>query len=124
MKPFFIIAFLCLSAFAVTAQGDSTRYIFGLPVTEDDTATEFPQRDLDPANRYTPVAADQLPSDLREALETGEQYAGWKDSTIYYQKNTGLYMVPIRYEGGVKLFGLTEKGHPVTYNEITVVPKE
>lgn len=109
--------------FAVTAvfsQADSTRYINGLPVSEDDTVQQFPQADLGPKNKLTAVPVNKLPSRLLEVLESEDQYKGWQDSTIYFEKNTGLYLVPVKYKEGVKIFGLSENGDPVTFDEITV----
>lgn len=121
MRNIFLAATLLFSsATAVCAQEDSTRYIFGLPVSEDDTVRQVVTQDLEPKNRYTPVSVDKLPEKLRDALQKGEQYKGWQDSTIYFEENTGLYLVPIKYEEGVKLFGLSPNGQPVTYNEIVI----
>lgn len=102
------------------AQNDSTRYINGLPVSEDDTARQFLDKtDLEPKNSLGPVSISQLPQKLRDALEKGDQYDGWKDSTIYFEKNTGLYHVPVKYSEGVKIFGLNENGDPVTFREVS-----
>lgn len=116
---FHVAALIFLSATCVFAQSDSTRYINGLPVSEDDTA-QVAKTDLDPKNTLTAVAPDELPDKLREVLDKDDQYKGWQDSTVYFQENTGLYLVPVRYEEGVKLFGLSERGHPVTFNEIII----
>ena len=108
-----------LAATAAYAQHDSTRYINGLPVGEDDTA-QVSSGDLAPVNRITPIPPANLPARLRDALEEGDQYNGWQDTIIYREENTGLYLVPLKYEGRVKVFGLNERGHPVTFREVTV----
>lgn len=110
-------AFILLAATAVVAQEDSTRYINGLPVSEDDTAQRFPQRDLHPKNELAPVQIRDVPAKLLEVLKEEEHYRGWQDSTIYFDSNTGLYLIPIRYAEGVKVYGLNEDGHPVTFSE-------
>ena len=109
------VTWLC--AVNVFAQDDSTRYIFGLPVNDDDSVGRFPDSDRAPVNVIIPVAAHELPGSLREVLEAEDQYEGWQDSTVYLQKNTGIYLVPIRNDKRVKIFGLNEKGDPVTYDE-------
>ena len=121
MNRIFAIAatLICLSAGKVLAQDDSTRYIFGLPVSEDDTARQFPVRDLAPKNTRTPVNASALPQSLLEILDREPQYEGWRDSTVYFDKNTGLYLVPVRYEQDVRIFGLNENGRPVTYDDVS-----
>jgi hypothetical protein len=102
---------------AVFSQVDSTRYINGLPVSEDDTVTGFPGTDLGPKTILQPMSREDLPARLVEVLEKKPQYNGWRDSTIYFEKNTGIYHVPIKYNDGVKVFGLNENGDPVTFSE-------
>ena len=104
---------------------DSTRYINGLPVSEDDTTQQFlKDRDLEPKNRLTVVPADQLPVKLRDELDSDEQYAGWRDSSVYFDANTEIYHVPVKYAEGVKIFGMKENGDPVTFREVSDAPKE
>lgn len=114
-----IAAFVFFGSTPLFSQGDSTKYINGLPVSEDDTAIHEPQRDFEPHNRLRPVTANSLPAKLREILDEEEVYQGWEDTTIYYEKNTDLYIVPIRHRNSVKIFGLTENGDPVTFSEVT-----
>ena len=117
-KILVIAAFFLFGSTAVFSQSDSTRYINGLPVSEDDTARQAPQTDFTPANKRVPVAEAYLPAELREVLDEEEIYRGWQDTTIYFERNTGLYIVPIRYSEGVKIFGLTKDGEPVTFSEV------
>ena len=91
----FTTTLLILLAAKSSAQNDSTRYINGLPVTEDDTARQSVQRDIEPKDKLRAVAPEALPADLLKALEDEEQYAGWRDSTVYYDVNTNLYIVHI-----------------------------
>jgi hypothetical protein len=115
-----IAAIITLSAGNVFSQDDSARYIFGIPVrSDDDTARSFPARDYVPPKKIKPVGVAALPAEVREALETEEQYTGWQDSTVYLDLNTGLYIVPIKHRTGVKIFGLNKKGEPVTYDEVS-----
>lgn len=111
----FAVVMLCTAA--AFSQDDSTRYIFGIPVDANDTVPDFPDVDFEPVNDLRPVAPYALPVEVREALKD-PLYAGWQDSTIYFQKNTGLYLVPVKYEHGIKTFGLTAHGKPVTYEDV------
>lgn len=111
-------ALLLLGVFPVFGQ-DSTRYIHGLPVSDDDTVRNFPQTDRQPDNKYRALAVKDLPSRLRKTLDEEPQYEGWRDSTVYLEINTDLYIVPVKYDGGIKVFGLKEDGNAVTYSEVS-----
>jgi hypothetical protein len=115
---FTLAAIMVLVYSSAFSQGDSTLYINGLPVSEDDTVQQFPAQEVPPTDKLKPVGVPQLPDEVREALEEQSQYSGWRDSTIYFEENTGLYLVPVKYEGGVRIFGLDENGEPVTYDEV------
>jgi hypothetical protein len=116
----FTAALLCLLAAESSAQNDSTRYINGLPVTEDDTARQVVQSDIEPKDKLRAVAPEALPADLLKTLEDEEQYAGWRDSTVYFDANTNLYIVHIKSGDAVKIIGLNENGKPVTFSELSV----
>ena len=116
---FIIAAIITFSAPDVFSQDDSTRYIFGLPVSDDDTTRAFPQRDHVPPNTIKPVGMVLLPDEVREALESQDQYKGWQDSTIYLDLNTGLYIVPVKRGSRVRIYGLNKSGEPVTYSEVS-----
>src|SRR5688500_14868638 len=107
-KPLLIAAIL-MSATQLLAQDDSTVYRFGLPITEDDTTTQFPPADMEPANKLVVVPMNDLPKKLLRTLNREEQYAGWRDTSVYFEKNTGLYHVPVKHEDGVRVFGLNEE---------------
>ncbi|MEX2233251.1 MAG: hypothetical protein WD824_13900 [Cyclobacteriaceae bacterium] len=117
-----IAAFILLALTTAFSQNDSTRYINGLPVSEDDTVGQFPQQDLGAKNKLIAVEVNDLPPKLLDVLKKEEQYHGWQDSTIYFEKNTGIYHVPVKYEEGVKIFGLNENGDPVSFREVTPRP--
>lgn len=121
MKTVFCIAaaLVLLGNFPAFGQDDSTRYIHGIPVSDDDTVRNFPQRDRQPDNRYRPLSVAELPSGLLKVLDEEPQYDGWRDSTVYFEVNTDLYIVPVKYDGGVKIFGLQEDGNAVTYSDVS-----
>ncbi|HEX8039418.1 MAG TPA: hypothetical protein VF490_09705 [Chryseosolibacter sp.] len=120
---YFTAALLCAFALSAYSQADSTRYINGLPVPENDTTTNFP-KDLPPDNRMVPVDISQLPPGVLNALRKEDQYKGWQDTTIYHDANAGLYFVPLRYEEGIRIFGLNDQGNAVTYNEVITRKEE
>ena len=111
------LIFLCTSR--AFAQNDSTRYINGLPVSEDDTARQFLQTDLEPKDHLRAVPPDALPSDVLKALDRDALYNGWRDSTVYYDRNTSLFMIHIKSGQSVKIIGMNDRGKPVTFSEVT-----
>jgi hypothetical protein len=92
MKTICMALFLvCTSVSLTLAQRDSTRYEYGLPVTEDDTATDFPSTDLYPPKNYQQLNAAQLPRRVLKALRKQHQYRGWEQGgyiLIRTQKST------------------------------------
>ena len=101
------------------AQNDSTRYRFGLPVGESDTTRNSPLIDVEPENKLMAVPMSDLPKKVLRALKSEDQYQGWRDTTVYYERNTGIYHVPVKSEDGIRVFGLTKDGHPVTFDIVT-----
>lgn len=104
------------------AQGDSTVYRFGLPVSDDDTARQFLQRDMEPRNELTAVPVKNLPREVLEALDSEDQFEGWRDSIVYYQENTGRYVVPVKADDGIRIYGVNKNGKAVTFDMISESP--
>ena len=121
MKTFLFVAALLLCG-SVYGQEDSTIYRFGLPVSNDDTARQFLERDMEPRNELTEVPVNELPDEVLEALDSQDQYKGWRDSTVYYEENTGHYLVHVKREDGIRVFGLSENGEVVTFDMVTESP--
>ena len=117
-----LIAALMISAAELLGQNDSTIYRFGLPIPEDDTARNFPATDIEPETKMMAVPASELPAEVLEALTSQDQYEGWRDTTVYYEKNTGLYRVPVKDKDGIRIFGLNKEGEPVTFDMVTEPP--
>lgn len=116
---------MLLFAMDAFAQEDSTRYINGLPVSEDDTARQFLQnRDLEPKDRLVIVPLDRLPEKLMDELDSEDLYQGWRDTAVYFDSNTKIYHVPVKYAEGVKIFGMRENGDPVTFREVSDPPEK
>lgn len=117
-----LMLFVAMDAFA---QEDSTRYINGLPVSEDDTARQFLQnRDLEPKDRLVIVPLDRLPEKLVDELDSEDIYQGWRDTSVYFDSNTKIYHIPVKYADGVKIFGMRENGDPVTFREVSDPPEK
>lgn len=119
MKILLIAALIVTSTTLWAQESDSTVYRFGLPVSNDDTTRQFLQDDRIPRNEWKAVPVDDLPSEVLEAITEGDQYKGWRDSTVYYEENTGHYIVPVEAEDGLRIYGLSEDGEPVTFDMIS-----
>jgi hypothetical protein len=120
MKTICIALFLlCSSACVLIAQTDSTRYEYGLPVTEDDTATDFPSTDLYPPTNYREVNVTDLPGRVRKALTKQDQYRGWEKGLLYFDQNTKIYFVEVPRGDDVHVFGLSKSGKPVSFDIYT-----
>lgn len=113
----FLIAALLVST-ALFAQNDSTVYRFGLPVSEDDTTGQFLQSDRIPEDSWRALPLIEVPEDVLEAIRERKQYAGWEDSTVYYDKDTELYLIPVEREDGIRIYGLNKHGKPVTFDMV------
>ena|SRR5688572_16361098 len=124
LRSLILIAFVVLAGqmSAFGQEKDSTRYINGLPVSEDDTVQQFLPGDLEPKSKLMEVPPEALPSAILKVLNEQEQYRGWRDSTVYFESNTRLYIIPVRSRDGVTIYGLNEDGKPVTF-DVTSPPK-
>ncbi len=113
-----IAALMALNTAAVYSQADSTQYIFGLPVTKDDTARRSLEQDFQPKNLEI-VSISKLPNRVRKVLDKEAQYKGWQDSLVYFNTNTKLFVIPVKNGSTIKIYGLNENGRPVTFSEVT-----
>jgi hypothetical protein len=111
----FLIGGLCP---ALMAQADSTRFEYGLPVTDDDTAKNFPSADIYPLKSYQRLNATQLPKKVLKALRRKE-YKGWQQGDLYFDRNTEIYIVEVPRDKDVYVFGLSEEGKPVSLDIYT-----
>ena len=112
-----LIAALLFASVPLFAQNDSTVYRFGLPVSDDDTTGQFLQSDRIPRNTWKAVPLKDLPKKVREAITEEELYEG-RDSIVYFERNTGLYLVPVERDDGIRIYGLNENGNPVTFDMV------
>ncbi len=100
----------------VFAQEDSTEYEYGLPVTEDDTARNFPSVDLYPPANLKRLIPPQLPRRVLRALTRESQYKGWETGELYYDRNTDRYLIQIPRDDDMYVYTLSPEGKPVAIN--------
>lgn len=107
-----IFAFVC--SFPVAAQQDSTEYAYGIPVTEDDTATNFPSTDFYPPRNLKKLIPPELPRRVLKALTHEFQYKGWERGELFYDRNTENYLVQIPRNNDIYVYTLSAEGKPVS----------
>lgn len=114
---FILTCIWLFSAVSGRAQGDSVRYYYGLPVTGEDSVIETETPDRPPYRRITTVPVDELPGELVKALDERPIYEGWRDTIVYFDQNSKLYVVPIPYDQGIRIFRLNARGKPVAFDD-------
>jgi hypothetical protein len=76
---------------------------------------ELPQ-DLPPIRNLAEVSKDTIPTRLIKTLRNSELYAGWETLPMYIDKNTGLYMLYLKKDSTITIYGFNEHGKPITYD--------
>lgn len=120
VRNFVIICLVFLAATAVRAQVDSdttTVYLHGIPVSEDDTVSNFPGRDLAPSNQYRKVEYPSLPAGLSKELNNNKIFEGYDRQRIFFDPLNKRYYVYIRLKDIVRIYGLSAEGKVLTFDE-------
>lgn len=120
MKRIILFSVFLLASVVSFAQIDSdtsTVYRYGLPISEDDTVTNFPGFDFKPFNEYKKVSFDALPKELREELNENSRFSGWRDSLLYFDDVNNRYFVTIPVDSTVQIFGFNKRGNVITFDE-------
>jgi hypothetical protein len=117
MKILVVTILLCLNGcLMVAAQNDSTEYIYGLPVTGDDTVSP-PSGDALPKDILIRISHDKLPRQLIKMLDNEELYQGWREAPVFKARNTGLFILYLKKGNATRRYGFNERGKPVTFSE-------
>jgi hypothetical protein len=98
----------------VFAQEDSTKYEYGLPVTEDDTATNFPSADFYPPRNLKKLIAPELPRRVLKTLTRELQYRGWEKGELLYDGNADTYLIEIPRGSDAYRYTLSPEGKPLS----------
>ena len=120
MKRIILFSVFLLGSVVSFAQIDSdtsTVYRNGLPISEDDTVTNFPGVDFKPFNEYKKVSFDALPEKLKEELNENSRFNGWRDSLLYFDEINSRYFVAIPIDSMVQIFGFDKRGNVITFDE-------
>lgn len=107
--------FLFASVSSSLAQGDSTLYVNGIPVTGDDSIEVSP--DVSPGKETGLVPVSEIPAKLLKTLRKEDAFKGWERAGVHFNRKTKRYTVTVLYSGGAKIFGLDSAGQVVTYDE-------
>lgn len=117
MRAFLLTSFIILNSFLTQAQEDSIQLIYGLPITGDDTADDQRSRLHNNVRRVVALPLQELPDDLVRTLDGNDIYSGWRDTVVYLDETSKLYIVPVRYEGGIRTFRMNARGRPVAFDD-------
>jgi hypothetical protein len=117
-----LVFFTCLSgSTAVYSQDDDTiQYIHGLPETGEDTLQAPPRDDFQPTDSFVEIAVEQLPQALVKTLNDDAVYAGWENSIVQLDKNTGNYWIQIQKGDVIRYFCFNQQGKIVSMDERNV----
>lgn len=112
-----ILVFAVVTGYNAWSQSDSTLYINGLPVSEDDTVRNFPSTNYYPKNNEVIVGNRQLPEKLLDKLKKQSVYKGWERFPVLYNKSTDRYTVRVLSQNDTLYFGLDGNGNAVSYGK-------
>ena len=73
-------------------------------------------KDLPPFQEMILMSKDTIPTRLRKTLQDNPLYSGWEGAPLYFDKNTDLYMLYMKNEKAITVYGFSEKGKAITYN--------
>lgn len=116
MKNFIFVPFLLLLF-------TSTGLVAQTPVPDPDTV-ETPVQQGDPTMDQLParldyiedkkrISAEELPAPVRETLESGDHYAGWKEGVIFEDRNTEEYIIELKEGAKTKSYRFNKEGRPI-----------
>jgi hypothetical protein len=111
MKVFAIILFACMGSVSVFAQQDTTSStpIQGLPSGQQQAGEQKEDR--------VEVDKAKLPPTMLKELNNGDQYKGWEDANIYYEKNSDQYLLNIAKENTTQTFRFDKDGNPIVTDQ-------
>jgi len=118
MRLVSVIIVLLIFPAAVFAQDDSIQYRFGLPLPGEDSIVDSSEPDRPPYRRIEALRYEELPEDLVRALDKQAIYEGWRDTLIYFDPASKLYIVPVPYANGIRIFRMNARGKPVAFDDV------
>ena len=66
------------------------------------------------------ISTAEVPSKLQKTLNGNALYKGWKNSPLYFDKNTNLYTLFMKKDSTVVMYGFNPHGKSVSYDAYTV----
>lgn len=94
------------------------------PVPDPDT-TSAPIKQGDPALKTLPsgldytedlrhISAEELPSKVRQTLDSNAEFDAWHEAVFYHDRNKDEYIVEVTREGKVTSYRFNNEGQPIT----------
>jgi len=112
-----LLTLFILSFGVVFAQNDSLDFYMGLPVIHDDTVSQTSVPDMVPMDQYIRLSPDSLPKRVVETLAHDDIFKGWQKASLYYDKNTKLYVIHLASGNSIRTYRFNADGEPVAYSE-------
>lgn len=94
------------------------------PAGQDQQYWKEIPKDLPPKRDLALVSKDTIPTRLRRTLNGSELYEGWENLPIYIDRNTSLYMLYLKKDRTISIYGFNENGKPITYDAYTKPKKK
>jgi hypothetical protein len=121
MKRFWLVFLCTLLSIPLIAQRDPT-----IPDTVDHKVSNqeswyndaLPE-DLPPYRDSVLVNTTEIPAKLRKVLSGKDEFGGWENGKIYYDRASKVYKVYIHKDADVTVYGFTPDGRPVSFRSFT-----
>jgi hypothetical protein len=126
MKNLLVFLWLSLSLFRASAQSDT------IPTLPDSLRRNSPDpnswynnelpKDIGPAKDSLLLTAQQIPDNIKQAMDAKEELKGWRDGSVYQDRVNKTFKIFIKRKRNVELFVMSSDGQIVSYR--SYIPKQ
>ena len=111
-----VFVFLGQVSFAQTDSANATPPSPEPPGTQQHPAAENQKEDR------VEIPKEKLPSAMLEELDNNPRYEGWEEGNVFYERNTGQFIVHVKRDNTTQTFRFDKEGRSLKSNENLVVP--
>lgn len=116
MKKWTVVIVTCMLFASISLMAQN-------PIPDPDTLTA-PAKQGDPALKTLPprldytedrkrISPEELPPQVRQALDSDSQLAAWHDAVLYHDRNKDEYIVELSTEGKITTHRFNSEGKPI-----------